>query len=100
MLAVSGTLIQFGFLAGHPDPNIHEPMARDFTRNLAFRIFSIHYFDDKPEQRRPAMEHIIGLLADGKIAPRVHTGLSLDEAADAHRLLESGTVTGKIVLTP
>lgn len=100
MLAVAGTLVQFGFLAGQPDPNIHTPMARDFTRNLTFRIFSIHYFDDKPDIRRPAMERMIDMLAAGEIVPRIHARLKLDAAAEAHRMLESGTVIGKLVLQP
>ena len=100
MLAVAGTLVQFGFLAGQPDPNIHTPMARDFTRNLTFRIFSIHYFDDKPDIRRATMAEVIALLAAGSISPRIHGTMKLEDAVEAHRLLESGTVIGKLVLTP
>lgn len=100
MLAAAGTLVQFGFLAGHPDPDIHTPMAREFTRNLSFRIFSIHYFDDKRDIRRATMEQVMDMLAAGQIAPRIHARMKLEDAADAHRALESGTVTGKLVLTP
>lgn len=100
MLAIAGTLVQFGFLAGQPDPDIHTAMARDFTRNLTFRIFSIHYFDDKPEIRRATMTRVIDALAAGKIAPRIHARMNLEDAAEAHRLLESGTVIGKLVLVP
>jgi len=39
------------------------------------------------------------LLARGKIAPLVHERVPLREAARAHQLLESGVVTGKVVLT-
>ena len=38
------------------------------------------------------------LLAAGRIAPLIHQVLPLAEAAAAHRLLESGTVSGKLVL--
>lgn len=100
MLTVAGTLVQFGFLASHPDPNIHTPMSRDFTRNLTFRIFSIHYFDDKPEIRRATMEEVIELLAAGDISPRIHGTMKLEDAVEAHRLLESGAVMGKLVLHP
>ena len=100
MLAVAGTLVQFGFLASHPDPNIHTPMSRDFTRNLTVRIFSIHYFDDKPEIRRATMEEVIELLAAGDISPRIHGTMKLEDAVEAHRLLESGAVMGKLVLHP
>ncbi|MBO6782007.1 MAG: zinc-dependent alcohol dehydrogenase family protein [Alphaproteobacteria bacterium] len=100
MLRPFGKVVTFGFVAGHPDPAIYEPMARDFSRNLGFQIFSIHYFDDKPELRRPVMEQLIGMLADGEIKPRLHARLPLADAAEAHRMLESGEVLGKIVLTP
>lgn len=38
------------------------------------------------------------LLADGTLRPLLHTTLALSRAADAHRALEQGGVTGKIVL--
>ena len=34
----------------------------------------------------------------GAVAPVIHATLPLAEAAEAHRLLESGTHTGKVVL--
>ena len=40
------------------------------------------------------------MLADGRLRPVVHARLPLDRAADAHRLLESGTVFGKVLLVP
>ncbi len=95
-----GKLVCFGFVAGHPDPSIYTPMARDFSRNLGFQIFSIHYFDDKPQIRRPVMQALIAMLAAGEITPRIHGRMPLEKAADAHRLLESGGVIGKLVLVP
>jgi len=38
------------------------------------------------------------LVADGRVRPIVHATFALDQAADAHRLLESGQVVGKVVL--
>ena len=37
-------------------------------------------------------------LTDGRLRPVIEAVLPLDQAAEAHRRLESGTVTGKIVL--
>ena len=39
------------------------------------------------------------LLSSGLVAPVIDRTLPLDRAAEAHRLLESGEVIGKIVLT-
>lgn len=100
MLAPMGTVVQFGYVAGRPDADVYTPMVRDFSRNLGLRIFSIHHFDDKHAIRRAAMDEVIGLLAGGEIAPRIHGRMKLDEAADAHRLLASGAVIGKLVLVP
>jgi putative PIG3 family NAD(P)H quinone oxidoreductase len=44
-------------------------------------------------------EHVWPLVADGTIRPVVGATLPLAEAAAAHRLMESGEITGKILLT-
>ena len=38
-------------------------------------------------------------VADGRVRPVIEAVLPLDQAAEAHRLLETGAVTGKVVLT-
>lgn len=42
--------------------------------------------------------NVLPLVAEGRIAPHICKTFPLDEAADAHRLLESGQHLGKIVL--
>lgn len=44
------------------------------------------------------VEHVWPLVADGTIRPVVGHRLPLSEAAEAHRLMESGRSTGKILL--
>ncbi|HEX6516409.1 MAG TPA: NAD(P)H-quinone oxidoreductase [Nocardioidaceae bacterium] len=44
-------------------------------------------------------EHVWPLVADGTVKPVVHTTLPLDQAAEAHRLMEAGDHVGKILLT-
>ena len=39
------------------------------------------------------------MIADGRVRPIIGAFLSIQDAGDAHRLLSSGEVTGKIVLT-
>jgi putative PIG3 family NAD(P)H quinone oxidoreductase len=39
------------------------------------------------------------MIADGRVKPVVGATFSLDEAGEAHALLESGKVTGKVLLT-
>ena len=39
-------------------------------------------------------------LASGQVRPLIHTGLPLDQAGEAHRLLEANANIGKVLLTP
>lgn len=44
------------------------------------------------------VEHVWPLVSDGSVRPVVGTTLPLAEAAEAHRLMESGSSSGKILL--
>jgi putative PIG3 family NAD(P)H quinone oxidoreductase len=44
------------------------------------------------------VEHVWPLVADGSVRPIVHREVGLDEVAEAHRLMEDGAHTGKILL--
>ena len=45
------------------------------------------------------VEHVWPLVAEGLVRPIVHATLPLEDVAAAHALMESGTHTGKIILT-
>jgi NADPH:quinone reductase len=49
---------------------------------------------------REALASLLESVARGDLHPWVERELPLDEAAEAHRLLEAGEVTGRIVLKP
>jgi len=55
--------------------------------------------DEKTRMARLVERHVMPLVADGRIRPKLYRSLPLAMAAEAHRLLESGDVFGKIVLT-
>jgi putative PIG3 family NAD(P)H quinone oxidoreductase len=44
-------------------------------------------------------EHVWPLIADGYVRPVVHTSVPLDQAREAHRLVEDGESIGKVLLT-
>ena len=46
------------------------------------------------------LENLVEALARGELQPWVERELPLDEAAEAHRLIEGGEVTGRVVLSP
>ncbi len=54
---------------------------------------------EKAEIAQQLRERVWPVLAAGRCAPHVHRTFALDEAADAHRLMESRQHVGKIVLT-
>jgi putative PIG3 family NAD(P)H quinone oxidoreductase len=45
------------------------------------------------------VEHVWPLVADGKVKPIVHRALPLEQAAEAHRIVEAGSHTGKVLMT-
>ncbi|MDE0004981.1 MAG: zinc-binding dehydrogenase, partial [Rhodospirillaceae bacterium] len=47
---------------------------------------------------REFRETVVPLFADGRIEPLIHVVLLLEEAAAAHRMMESSAHFGKIVL--
>ena len=55
--------------------------------------------DEKAAICAAVVEHVWPLVADGTIRPVIHTTLPLEQAGAAHRLMEEGGHTGKIVLT-
>jgi NADPH2:quinone reductase len=54
----------------------------------------------KAEIMAGVREHLWPLVDGGRVRPVVHAALPLGRAADAHRLLDSGAVFGKVVLEP
>lgn len=74
---------------------------------LMQRQLSLHSSTMRPqtvsEKSRMAdalARHVLPLVADGQVLPRIHETLPLSEAAKSHALLESGAVFGKLVLIP
>ena len=74
---------------------------------LMQRQLSLHASTMRPqssaEKSRMAValsHHVLPLIAEGRVIPRVHGTLPLSEAAAAHAQLESGAVFGKLVLVP
>ena len=63
-------------------------------------MFSIHSYDDQPEVTEKNVEILLKMIEDFRIRPMIYAELPLNMASEAHRLLESGDVMGKIVLQP
>jgi NADPH:quinone reductase len=100
LLADFGTLVFYNVHAPMPERDLFAALCAVSKRTPAVRCFNIHTYDNEPQRRRRLTREVIALLAAGTIKPRVGARLPLTQAAEAHRLLESGSVLGKIVLHP
>ncbi len=100
MLAPFGMVISYGRLDGPPEPDLVAAMRANSTASPALRFFTIHSFDDRPDIRSAVTKKLLTHLMAGEIRPLVHARLPLAKAAQAHEMLESGAVTGKLLLKP
>jgi synaptic vesicle membrane protein VAT-1 len=66
--------------------------------NRSVMAFNLSYLFDRQDILAEAMAELLGWVRDGRLrAPPVQS-FPLERVADAHRALESGTTTGKLVL--
>jgi len=79
-------------LAGGPERviTLSDPAAADFGVTLS---------QPTPGRAPGALDETIALLAEGRLRLRANKSMPMQQAADAHRQLESGTVHERIVLT-
>ena len=96
-LATNGRLVQIGLQGGaKAQLDLRTVMQRRLTiTGSTLRPRSVA---EKGVIARQLETNVWPLLRSGKVAPIVHRTFPLERAADAHRLLESGTVIGKLVL--
>jgi NADPH:quinone reductase-like Zn-dependent oxidoreductase len=90
--AGTGVLADAIALAGGPTRviTLSDPAAADFGVTLS---------EPTPGRAPGALEETIALLADGRLRLRAHQSMPMQQAAEAHRQLESGTVHERIILT-
>jgi len=98
-LAMHGRLIQIGLLGGsRAEINLRPVMQKRLTiTGSTLRTRSV---EEKGSIARALESRVWPLLASRQVAPVIDRTLPLADAAEAHRLLESGEVIGKIVLVP
>jgi hypothetical protein len=79
-------------LAGGPKRviTLSDPAAADFGVTLS---------EPTPDRAPGALDETIALLADGRLRLRAHQSMPMQQAAEAHRHLESGNVHERIILT-
>jgi NADPH:quinone reductase-like Zn-dependent oxidoreductase len=90
--AGQGVLADAITLAGGPKRviTLSDPAAADFGVTLS---------EPTPGRAPGALDETIALLADGRLRLRAHKSMPMQQAAEAHRQLESGDVRERIILT-
>ncbi len=90
--AGKGILADAVALAGGPKRviTLSDPAAADYGVTLS---------QPTPDRAPGALDETIALLADGRLRLRAHRTLPMQQAAAAHRQLESGNVHERIILT-
>ncbi|MDP6427300.1 MAG: zinc-binding dehydrogenase [Rhodospirillales bacterium] len=99
MLADFGTAVAYNVFSPLPDKDVFDELRTQSAHSPAVRVFNIHTYDHYQDALRGITRELVQMLDAGIIDPSVGARLPLSEAAEAHRLLESGEVLGKIVLT-
>lgn len=69
------------------------------TTNRGILGFNLAFLFHKLELARRGMERVLAWAREGKVRPVPVTGFPLERSADAHRAIESGKTSGKLVLT-
>lgn len=100
MLATWGTIVSFNAKNGSPSRNLFDDLRLHAGKSPGFRCFSMHSYDDAPSPRRALMERVIEFLEAKKIVPQIAATLTLDDAAKAQELVESGKALGRVLLRP
>jgi putative PIG3 family NAD(P)H quinone oxidoreductase len=97
-LAIEGRLVQIGLQGGAQGTvNLAALMQRRLT--LTGSTLRSRSIAEKAAIARELEQHVWPLLTSGIVGPVIDRTLPLASAAEAHRLLESGEVIGKVVLT-
>ncbi|MBI3298215.1 MAG: zinc-binding dehydrogenase [Elusimicrobia bacterium] len=72
----------------------------ELTRlNRSVSGFNVVYLFNKPELASQAMGEMLALVGQAKLRPPTTTAFPVEKVAEAHKALESGATTGKLVLT-
>src|SRR5260221_550587 len=89
--AGTGVLADAIALAGGPGRviTLSDPAAADFGVTLS---------EPTPGRAPGALDETIALLADGRLRLRAHKSMPVQQAAEAHRQLETGSVHERIIL--
>jgi NADPH2:quinone reductase len=97
-LAVRGTMVLFGQASGAVPPV--DPQLLNRKGSLYLTRPSIGHYTRTREELVKRADEVLGWVADGRLNVAIFREFPLSGAAEAHRLLESRSTTGKLLLIP
>lgn len=103
-LAPFGRMVVFGSVsgvAGTLDEETIKPWLYDPAPNQSILGFNLGpWFESRLPATIGALNKLVGWVASGDVKTPASTTFPLADAAEAHRLLETGASTGKLILKP
>jgi NADPH:quinone reductase len=104
ILAPFGQLISYGAVSGSVeglDPATLVPLLYDPAPSQILTGFNLGvWFEHRPAQAVASLQRLVGWITSDQLRTPAVRALPLADAAEAHRLLETGATTGKVVLKP
>ncbi|MFF0223772.1 zinc-dependent alcohol dehydrogenase family protein [Streptomyces sp. NPDC004629] len=94
----NGRLVAVGAVGGQPPADFGTRMMAAFQKSMSFATFSAATVP--ASDRRAVRAGQFAAASRGELRTVVHDVLPLEQAALAHRKMDSGEVFGRIVLTP
>ncbi|WP_144561729.1 quinone oxidoreductase family protein [Bacillus mycoides] len=94
---IGGTVVFYGMAGGDPapiDPRMLMDTSKTLTGGDLWNVLTTY------EERKTRSHQLFDWITAGKLHVQKPTTFSLENGADAHRLLESRKSTGKILLIP
>ena len=97
-LAPAGRMVLVGNLGA---PKVSFSLGQMFARRLQLMGFTLRNrtVEDKRAITRRFRENWLPYLVQGTLSPEIHAVVPFQDAAEAHRILESGENFGKVVLS-
>ena len=93
-----GSVVSYNATAGMPDGDIFPTIRARGDHAAGLHCFSMHIYEGDPEGRRRIREPAVAMLKAG-VKPIISRRFPMSEAAEAHRILESGKTMGRMLLT-
>ncbi|WP_207922122.1 NAD(P)H-quinone oxidoreductase [Saccharopolyspora terrae] len=99
-LAKDGTILLIGFLGGETAEKVNLLDIALKRAKLTGSTMRSRSAQEKASVADDLRDKVWPALSAGRCLPKIHEVFPLERAADAHRLMESGSHVGKIVLRP